>query len=201
MWFVDIIQDEPADGFGVPTPAGRSGFALLVQDLRDGGDGEPLLPDHPEDAPHDCHLGLVHRVADPGGVHPEAVVGGVAADYLAGAGLLKLAPPCPLGNLGPLELRKLIENAICQLAFGGVIATVVESAYLTTVLLELLAQPVVIGRLTGEAVPILCQHHGNAPGGHEVPHAVHTGALQAGSALSGVLHLLKDLVPFTGGVV
>src|ERR687889_1464035 len=155
MCFVTTTQAQPADGFGVPTSAGRSGFALLVQDLRDGGDGEPLLPDHPEDAPHDCHLGLVHRVPVPGGVHPEAVVGGVAADYFAGAGLLKLAPPCPLGNLGPLELRKLIENAICELPLRGLIATVVESANLTATLLKLLAQQVVIGRLAGEAVSVL----------------------------------------------
>src|SRR5215213_8888020 len=125
MWFVDIIQDEPADGFGVPTPAGRSGFALLVQDLRDGGDGEPLLPDHPEDAPHDSHLGVVHRVAVPGGVHFEAVVGGVAADDLAGAGLLKLAPPRPLGYLGPLELGKLVEYAVGEFALRGIVAPVI----------------------------------------------------------------------------
>src|SRR5215213_11285021 len=118
MWFVDIIQDEPADGFGVPTSAGRSGFALLVQDLRYCGDGEPLLPDHPEDAPHDCHLWLVHRVAVAASVHFEAVVGSVAADDLAGAGLLKLASPRPLGYLGSLKLGKLIENAICELPLG-----------------------------------------------------------------------------------
>src|SRR5215216_523757 len=116
MWFVDIIQDEPADGFGVPTSAGRSGFALLIQDLRDGSDGEPLLPDHPEDAPHDCHLGLAHRVAVPGGVHPEAVVGGVAADYLAGTGLLELASPGALAYLRPLVLAELVEDAISELA-------------------------------------------------------------------------------------
>src|SRR5215218_8238738 len=137
MWFVDIIKDEPADGFGVPASSGRSGFALLVQDLRDGGDGEPLLPDHPEDAPHDCHLGLVHRVAVPGGVHPEAVVGGVAADYLAGAGLLKLAPPRPLGYLGPLKLRKLIEDAVRELALRRIVAPVVEGSDLRLMLRKL----------------------------------------------------------------
>ena len=68
-------------------------------------------------------------------------------------------------------------------------------------LLELLAEQVVVGGLAGEPVPVLCQHHGDAPGGHEVAHAVHAGPLQAGAALSGVLHLLEDLVAFSGGVV
>src|SRR5215213_4666902 len=150
-----ILKDYAPDGVGVPAPASRSGLALLVQDLRDADDGEPFLPNHPEDAPHDCHLGLVHRVAIPGGIHLEAVVGGVATDHLAGAGLLKLAPPCPLGNLGPLEVRQLIENTICELSLRGVVATVVEGAYLAAMLLELPLQEVVIGWLTREAVPVL----------------------------------------------
>ena len=28
-------------------------------------------------------------------------------------------------------------------------------------------------RLAGDAVPILRQHHGDAPGGHQITHAVH----------------------------
>jgi len=55
----------------------------------------------------------------------------------------------------------------------------------------------VIGQLTGEAVSILSQHHRNAPGGHEVPHAVYAGPLQRSAALSGVLYLLEDFVAFT----
>ena len=68
-------------------------------------------------------------------------------------------------------------------------------------LLELAAQEVVVGGLAGEAVPILREHHGDAAGGHEVPHAVHAGPLQAGAALAGVLYLLEDLVAFSGSIV
>ena len=58
-----------------------------------------------------------------------------------------------------------------------------------------------VGGFTAEAVPVLRQHDRHAAGGHEVPHAVHAGPLQAGAALAGVLHLLEDLVAFAGGVV
>jgi hypothetical protein len=66
-------------------------------------------------------------------------------------------------------------------------------------LLELLPEQVVVGGLAGEAVPVLGQHNGYVPRGHEVPHAVHAGPLQAGAALSGVLYLLENLVAFSGG--
>jgi hypothetical protein len=69
------------------------------------------------------------------------------------------------------------------------------------VLLELTLEEVVVGGLAGEAVPVLGQHHGDAAGGHEVPHPVHAGPLQARSALAGVRYLLGNLVALTGGVV
>jgi hypothetical protein len=62
------------------------------------------------------------------------------------------------------------------------------------VLRELFAQVEEVRGLAGEAVPVLRQHHGDTAGGHEVPHAVHPGPLQAGAALSGVYYLLEDLV-------
>ena len=68
-------------------------------------------------------------------------------------------------------------------------------------LLELAPKEVMVGRLAGEAVPVLRQHHGDAAGGYEIPHAVHAGPLQARAALAGVLYLLEDLVAFSGGVL
>ena len=103
-------------------------------------------------------------------------------------------------DLGPLELRELIENAICELALRGLVTTVVQGADLRPVLLELAPEEVMIGGLAGEAVPVLGQHHRDTAGGHEVPHAVHAGPLKACAALSGVYYLLEDLVPFAGGV-
>jgi hypothetical protein len=62
------------------------------------------------------------------------------------------------------------------------------------VLLELAAQQMRVGRLSREPIAVLCQHHANAPGGHEVLYTVHTGplkaGLKAGIALSGVYYLL-----------
>jgi hypothetical protein len=57
-------------------------------------------------------------------------------------------------------------------------------------LLKLATKEVVIGGLAGEAVPILREHHRHPAGGHQVPHPVHAGPLEAGAALSGVGYLL-----------
>lgn len=68
-------------------------------------------------------------------------------------------------------------------------------------LLELASQEVGVGGFAAETVPVLCQYRVYVPGGHEVPHAVHTGPLQAGAALPGIYYLLEDLVPFTSSVL
>jgi hypothetical protein len=68
------------------------------------------------------------------------------------------------------------------------------------VLLELAPQEVGVGRLPAEAVAVLRQDHGHAPGGHEVPNAVHAGPLKACAPLSGVLYLLEYLVALSGSV-
>jgi hypothetical protein len=57
-------------------------------------------------------------------------------------------------------------------------------------LLELAAQQVMVGRLAGKAIPVVCWHLRNTSNGHEIPPTVHTGYLQACAALSGVFHLL-----------
>jgi hypothetical protein len=56
-------------------------------------------------------------------------------------------------------------------------APVIEGSDLRPMLLELLAQEVMISGLPGKAVPVLCQHHRDAAGGHVVSHTVHAGAL------------------------
>ena len=107
-------------------------------------------------------------------------------DDLALAGLAAASAPGPLGYLGPLVLGDLVEDAVGELALRRIVAPVVEGADLRPVLLELAPEEVVIGGLAGEAVPVLCQHHRDAPSGHEVPHAVHAGPLEARAALAGV---------------
>ena len=58
-----------------------------------------------------------------------------------------------------------------------------------------------VGRLSGEAIPILCEHHGYPASGHQVSHAVHAGSLEACPTLFGILNLLEDLVALSGDVV
>jgi hypothetical protein len=72
---------------------------------------------------------------------------------------------------------------------------------LRPVLLELPPEQVMVGGFAGETVAVLRQHHRDAAGGHQVPNSVYAGPLQPGAALTSVLHLLDDLVPFAGGVV
>jgi hypothetical protein len=54
-----------------------------------------------------------------------------------------------------------------------------------------------VGGLTSEPALVLRQHRREAPGGHEIPHGVHSGPLQATAALSRVRHLIKDLAALT----
>src|SRR5918993_558233 len=67
-------------------------------------------------------------------------------------------------------------------------------------LLDLASEEVMISRLAGEAVPVLSEHNRDAPSAHQVSHAVHARPLQACAALSGILYLLEDLVPFASSV-
>jgi hypothetical protein len=69
------------------------------------------------------------------------------------------------------------------------------------VLLKLSTEEVVVGGLTGEAIAVLCQHHGDASGGYEIAHAVHAGPLQACAALAGVLYFLENLAALSRGVL
>ena len=55
--------------------------------------------------------------------------------------------------------------------------------------------------VTGEAVPVLGQHHVHVPGRHEITNPVHTRPLQARPTLSRIGDLLQDLVPFAGRVL
>ena len=68
------------------------------------------------------------------------------------------APPRPLGGLGPLELRQLIQDAVSKLSFGAIVAPIAQNLEPGTFLRELLAQKVQVRWLTGEPVSILCQH-------------------------------------------
>src|SRR5215208_1940429 len=119
-------------------------------------------------------------------VIPKAVRWLHCRDDLALTSLLEFPSPAPLSELCPLVLRELVQHAIRQLALRGIVATVIKGADLRSVLLELPPEEVMIGRLAGEPIAVLCQHHIDTTTRYEVPHPVHVDPLKAGAALSGV---------------
>jgi hypothetical protein len=154
-----------------------------------------------EDAPYDAHLFLSHDISVSSLIVLEAIVRPRGSEHLAFSGLSQLTAPSTLCYLCPLELGKLIEDAISELPFWASVPAVVHGSDLRAVLLELPPQQVVVSRLAGEPIAVLCQHHRDATTRYEIPHAVHPWPLQAGTALSGVYYLLQYLVAFTGGVL
>jgi hypothetical protein len=154
-----------------------------------------------EDAPYDAHLFLSHDISVSSLIVLEAIVRPRGSEHLAFSGLSQLTAPSTLCYLCPLELGKLIEDAISELPFWASVPAVVHGSDLRAVLLELLLEKVVIGWLAGEAVPVLGEHHIDAASSHEIPYTVHAWPLQAGAALSRVYYLLQDLVSFSGSVL
>jgi hypothetical protein len=69
------------------------------------------------------------------------------------------------------------------------------------VLLEFPPQEVMVSRLAGEPIAVLCEHHSHTATRYEISHTVHTWPLKARATLSGVYYLLKDLVAFSGCVL
>src|SRR5215217_2521367 len=132
---------------------------------------------HLKDAPNDGHLFRVHFIAFAILSVAKAVVRGMGRHDLPLLGTPQLPSPRPLRYLGPLELGELVEDAVRQLPLRAIVSPIVQSADLRSVLFELTPEEVMVGGLAGDAVPILCQHHGNAPRGHEVPHTVHAWSL------------------------
>src|SRR5215211_8966332 len=152
--------------------AGRRGYALAVEPRLDGLCTAPIGGE-PEYPLHHPPLWLMDHERVARLVVPKTVWWLHRRDDLALASFLEFSSPASLGELCPLVLRELVQHSIRQLALRGIVATVVESAYRAAMLLKLLAQQVVIRRLTREAVPVLSEHQGDAPGGHEVPYTVH----------------------------
>jgi hypothetical protein len=114
--------------------------------------------------------------------------------------LAQRTPPTSLGYFEALEAGYLFEYAVGELAFWTVVAAVVKGSELAAMLAERLAQIREVRGLTREPVAVLRQHRRDAPVGHEIPHGVHSGPLQATAALHRVRHLIKVLVAITGSV-
>jgi hypothetical protein len=111
-------------------------------------------PDHLEVTPYHPHIFFVNLVAVARGNEFEAVVRAATRQHLAFTGFLELASPGALADLRALVLAELVEDAVGEFTLRAIVSPVVEGADLRPVLLELLAQQVVIGRLAGEAVPV-----------------------------------------------
>src|SRR5215211_3468594 len=168
--------------------AGRRGYALAVEPRLDGLCTAPIGGE-PEYPLHHPPLWLMDHERVARLVVPKTVWWLHRRDDLALASFLEFSSPASLGELCPLVLRELVQHSIRQLALRGIVATVVESAYRAAMLLKLLAQEVVISRLAGEPITVLCQHHIHPASSYEVPHAVHAWPLKACAALSGVYYL------------
>jgi hypothetical protein len=95
----------------------------------------------------------------------------------------------------------LVKDAVCKITLWRIVAPIVEGADFSVVLLELALEQVMVSRLTGESIAVLCQHNIDTTIRYEVSNAVHTWPFKAGPALSGVYYLLEDLVAFTGSVL
>ena len=145
-----------------------------------------LNTDHVEDALYHRHRLCVNDAIVSGIVVPKVVCRTGSCHDLTLPGLLELAPPTTLTYLRSLVLADLVEDAVRKLTLRRVVSAVVHGTDLRPVFLELAAEEVVIGRLAGEPIAVLCEHHIDTASGHEVPHAVHARPLQACAALSGV---------------
>ena len=164
---VHIIQDRDPEERPVPTLASSGrGDALALEGPKHSVQAVALGAHHAEDAPHVSHLLLVYQQPVARGVELEAVLDAMAGHDLTLAGLLELASPGTLGYLRALVLAELVQYAIRKLALRAVVSPIVQGPDLRPVLLELAPEKVMVGGLAGDAVPILCKHHGNAPGGH-----------------------------------
>ena len=93
---------------------------------------------HAEDLIHDAHLWLVDDQGVFRLVVPEAVPGLPRDIRVALSDPAEHAPPRPLGNLGPLVLGELVEDAVRELTLGCLVTPVVEGLQSASVLLELL---------------------------------------------------------------
>jgi hypothetical protein len=95
----------------------------------------------------------------------------------------------------------VVENAVRELPLRALVSPIIERSDLRAVLLELASEKVMVGRLAGDPVPVLCEDDRYTSGGHEISHAVHARTLEARPALPRVLHFFEDLVGFAVGVL
>src|SRR5829696_3933450 len=198
---VDVVSYQPPQNSIIPqrsTLRSRYPFGIQARLYSPYGD---TVRCQPEDLVHHPHLRLVDKQTVAGFVEAEAVRGRRPADHMSLTGSPQLPPSTSFGYLDPLVLGELVEDAVRELTLRGIVSPIVQGADLGAVFLELPLEKVVIGWFAGKAVPVLDQHHRDAPRCHQDPHAVHAWPLQARPALAGVGDLLEDLVAFSGGVL
>src|SRR5215210_56658 len=67
-------------------------------------------------------------------------------------------------------------------------------------LLEFPLEKIVIGRLAGEAISVLSQHHRDTATCYQIAYPVHARPLQTRPTLAGIRYLFQDLIAFLVGV-
>src|SRR5215217_6907484 len=153
-----------------------------------------------EDVAHHSNLLLVHNVVIAGLVVFKAVVSPRVAEKPTLPSFLQSSPSGPLGGLSSLELGELVEDAVCEFPFWAFVTAVVESVDLAAILLEFPLEKIVIGRLAGEAISVLSQHHRDIATCYQVAYPVHARPLQGRPALAGIRYRFQDLIAFLIGV-
>ncbi len=122
---VEVIEYHRAYGVTVPdAPAGRGRDPIPRERL--GRCPQAHAPrDVLEDAQHRGHGLPVDEIAIPRSVIGETVRRRVGGDYLPLPRLPQPAPTSPLRRLGTLELGELVEDAVREFTFWGVVSPIV----------------------------------------------------------------------------
>ena len=163
--------------------------------------GGPCHGGHPEDALDHGHRVLINLVTVASAIVPEPVVGPTTRYKLPLTGLAEFSPPSPLRDLRRFVLGQLVEDAVRELPFWGIVAMVVQRLQPAIMVFKLALQQVMVSGFAGEAIPVLGKHHRDTTAGYQVPDAIHAGPLEAGATLGGIGDFFLDLIAATSGVI
>jgi hypothetical protein len=99
--------------------------ALAFQGARRAREALPCATDQREDPPDHGHVVRLHLVAVPRLVVAKTVAGRVTADDLPLSGFPKLPSAASLRRLRPLELGKLVEDAVVEIPLRAAVSPIV----------------------------------------------------------------------------
>jgi len=158
-----------------------------VQPLEDLAERQPLVDEPAVEHARDRRLGVVDDQVAGRPValgHVAVAVGRPAAEVLAGAGLLQLAPSEPLPEQRPLVFGDRALDLQQQLLVGVVADGALQEGDLAAGAAQLLQQQHLVGVLAGQAVGAEDGHRPELPGLGVVPQPVQARPVQARAAVA-----------------